>query len=192
MSSTLDLGVEWRRSKQGGIIKAWWTEVVMQCTGSGGDGNHWGGHKVGRASAIVRSLCELEWGKGERRGWGSLDQAACEQRGPKGKEREGGPVREQERKPRADTGAGIRGAYCATRRGECGTTPRSHGSDTRGPTTDGVRRAHSDSDPACVALSNRSQERRRVGQFNFSDLRAANLPVVFLFLLFLSSKTLLL
>jgi hypothetical protein len=42
MSSTLDLGVEWRRSKQGGIIKAWWTEVVMQCTRSGGDGNHWG------------------------------------------------------------------------------------------------------------------------------------------------------
>jgi hypothetical protein len=26
------------------------------------------GHEVGRASAIVRSLCELEWEKGERRG----------------------------------------------------------------------------------------------------------------------------
>jgi hypothetical protein len=35
-------------------------------------------HEVGRVSAMVRSLCELEWGKGERRGRGSLDQEACE------------------------------------------------------------------------------------------------------------------
>jgi hypothetical protein len=105
-----------------------------------------GGHKVGRASALVRSLCELEWGKGERREHGSLGKEACDQRGPKGKER-GGLVRERERKSRADTGAGIIGAYSAIRRGECGTTPRPHGSGTRGPTTDSVRRAHSDSDP---------------------------------------------
>jgi hypothetical protein len=35
MSSTLDLGVEWRRGNKVAII-AWWTEVVVQRPGSGG------------------------------------------------------------------------------------------------------------------------------------------------------------
>jgi hypothetical protein len=38
---------------------------------------------------MLRSLCELEWEKGDRRGRGSLGKEACEQRGPKGKERRG-------------------------------------------------------------------------------------------------------
>jgi hypothetical protein len=37
---------------------------------------------------MVCFLCELEWGKGERRGWGSLSKEACEQRGPR--EKKGG------------------------------------------------------------------------------------------------------
>jgi hypothetical protein len=62
MSSTPDLGVEWRRSKQGGILKL--------VNGGGGVAHRkWRrrrgkslvkGHEVGRASAMVRSLCELE------------------------------------------------------------------------------------------------------------------------------------
>lgn len=133
---------------------------------------------------MVRSLCELEWGKGERRGWGSLDQAACEQRGPKGKERGGARYgdesenREPTRVPGSEGRTVRQDKASAAQR--CGHVRAAH----VGPTTDSVRRAHSDGDPACVALSNRSQERRRVGQCNFSDLRAANFPVVFLFLLF--------
>jgi hypothetical protein len=38
------------------------------------------GHKVRKTSAKVRSLCELEWGKRERRGQNSLDEEACERR----------------------------------------------------------------------------------------------------------------
>jgi hypothetical protein len=110
-----------------------------------------GGHKVGRASAMVRSLCELEWGKGERRGCGSLDQAACEQRGPKGKERGGvrygdeSENREPTRVPGSE-GRTVRQdeASAAQRRGHARTAHV-------GPTTNGVRRARSDNDPAYVA-----------------------------------------
>jgi hypothetical protein len=37
------------------------------------------GHEVGRTSALVHSLCELEWGEGKERGEGPLDKEACEQ-----------------------------------------------------------------------------------------------------------------
>jgi hypothetical protein len=57
-----------------------WTEVVAQRTENGGgvEGRAPEGHEVGNNSAMVRSLCELEWGKGERTGWGSLGKEACE------------------------------------------------------------------------------------------------------------------
>jgi hypothetical protein len=46
---------------------AWWAEVVVQCARSGGGMEESPvGHKVGNIVAMVRSLCELEWGK--RRG----------------------------------------------------------------------------------------------------------------------------
>jgi hypothetical protein len=38
---------------------------------------------------MVRSLCELEWGKGEKRGQGSLNEEACERRCPQEKKRGG-------------------------------------------------------------------------------------------------------
>jgi hypothetical protein len=50
---------------------AWWMEVVVQCTGSGGGVEESPvGHKVGNNVAMVRSLCELEWGKREKEGSG--------------------------------------------------------------------------------------------------------------------------
>jgi hypothetical protein len=50
------------------------------------------GHKVVGASAMVRSLCELEWGKGERRRRCSLGKEACERRAYKKRKERGGPV----------------------------------------------------------------------------------------------------
>jgi hypothetical protein len=109
------------------------------------------GHEVGRALAMVRSLCELEWGKGERRGRGSLDQAACEQRGPKGKERGGVWYRNESENREPTRVPGSEGrtmrqdeASAAQRRGHARTAHV-------GPTTNGVRRARSDNDPAYVA-----------------------------------------
>jgi hypothetical protein len=44
--------------------------MVAQRTRNGGgvEGESPMGHEVGISIAMVRSLCELEWGKGERRG----------------------------------------------------------------------------------------------------------------------------
>jgi hypothetical protein len=93
---------------------AWQTKVVVQYTGSGGSVEESPvGHKVVGASAMVRSLCELDWEKGERRGRGSLGKEACERRAYKR--------------------AGKRGAYRGGGRGECGTMPRPREHDTRGP-----------------------------------------------------------
>jgi hypothetical protein len=116
--------------KQGAFI-AWWTEVVVQRTVSGDDVEESPvGHKVGNIITMVRSLCELEWGK--RRGWGSLGKEACKQCANKKKDERGGPIRKRERESRADKRAGKRGAYRARGRGECGAMPwpREHG--TRG------------------------------------------------------------
>jgi hypothetical protein len=79
VSSTSDLKVRWRRGKQGGIYR-------LVDGGGGAAHQKWGwrggespvGHKVGNNVAMVRSLCELEWGKGKRRGWDSLGKGACE------------------------------------------------------------------------------------------------------------------
>jgi hypothetical protein len=131
MSSTLDLGVEWRRSKQGGIIKAWWTEVVMQCTRSGGDGNHWGVTRWGERRPWCAPCASLSGAK-EKGGDGvRLTRRRASNGAPKEKKEGGGPVRGRERESRANTGAEVRGAYCVTRRVECGTTPRPHGSHHR-------------------------------------------------------------
>jgi hypothetical protein len=40
------------------------------------------GHKVGRASAMVRSLCELEWGKRRKEGMGFDWQGGVRATGP--------------------------------------------------------------------------------------------------------------
>jgi hypothetical protein len=109
------------------------------------------GHEVGRASAMVRSLCELEWGKGERRGWGSLDKEECK-RWCLREEKEGG------------SGMGIRVKIesrqgCWEKRGVlCKRTRRvrHHAMATRvrhmwGPATDGAHWTCSDNDLACVA-----------------------------------------
>jgi hypothetical protein len=47
------------------------------------------GHKVVGASAMVRSLCELEGGQGERRGRGSLSKEVCERRAYKKRKERG-------------------------------------------------------------------------------------------------------
>jgi hypothetical protein len=69
VSSTSDLNAGWRRGKPGGIYRL--------VDGGGGTAHRkWGwhereslvGHKVENNVAMVRSLCELEWGKRERRG----------------------------------------------------------------------------------------------------------------------------
>jgi hypothetical protein len=59
-------------------------------------------HEVGNSIAMVRSLCELEWGKRKRRGVRYRDEGE---------------------KPRADEGTRKRGAYSARGRDECGATP---------------------------------------------------------------------
>jgi hypothetical protein len=74
---------------------------------------------------------------------------------PKRKGRGGGLIWGQGQASRADKGAGKRRAHCA---GEaraaqcCGHARAAH----MGPAIDSVHRAHSDSDSACVASSNRS------------------------------------
>jgi hypothetical protein len=52
----------------------------VQCTGSGGwrGGESPVGHKVGNNVTMVRPLCKLEWGKGERTGWGSFGKEVHE------------------------------------------------------------------------------------------------------------------
>jgi hypothetical protein len=49
-----------------------WTEVVAQRTGNEGSvkGESPAGHEVGNNIAMVRSPCELEWGKREKEGTG--------------------------------------------------------------------------------------------------------------------------
>jgi hypothetical protein len=90
------------------------------------------GHEVGNNIAMVRSLCELEWGKGERRGVRYRDEGE---------------------KPRADEGAGKRRTYSA--KGETSAAPcRGHASATHvSPATDGFHRTRSDNDPARVEQS---------------------------------------
>jgi hypothetical protein len=118
--------------KQGGIIKAWWTEVVMQCTGNGGDGNHWGVTRWGERRPWCAPCASLS-GQRRKEGMRFARPGGVRATGPQRKRKRGGPVRGRERESRADTGAGIRGAYSATRRGECGTTPWSRENGTRGP-----------------------------------------------------------
>jgi hypothetical protein len=88
--------------------------------------------KVGNSIAMVRSLCELEWGKRKRRGSGT---------GTRVKNRE--PTRASGKEGRTVLG------------GETSAAPRrGHTSTARmGPATDGFHRTHSDSDPASVARS---------------------------------------
>jgi hypothetical protein len=47
------------------------------------------GHKMGRASAMVRSLCELEWGKRRKEGMGFDRQGGVRATVPKRKEKRG-------------------------------------------------------------------------------------------------------
>jgi hypothetical protein len=100
---------------------------------------------------MVRSMCELEWGMGERMGQGSLDQETCERRCLREKKRGGvrygdeGENREPTRVPGSE-GRTVRQdeASAAQRRGHARAAHV-------GPTIDDVYRAHSDSDPACAA-----------------------------------------
>jgi hypothetical protein len=88
-------------------------EVVAQCTRSGGGIEESPvGHEVERASAMVRSLCELEKEKGgdEVR---SMRMRVSNVPTRKRKERGGGSVRGRGRKSRADKGARKkRGVLC--------------------------------------------------------------------------------
>ena len=52
-----------------------------------------GSHEVGRASTMVRSLCELEWREEKEEG-NSLDGEACKRPCPQKRKKGGGPVRE--------------------------------------------------------------------------------------------------
>jgi hypothetical protein len=90
-------------------------------------------------------------GKKERRGWGSIGKEACEQLGPKGKER--GGVRygneSENREPTRVPGSEGRTARQHEARA---AQHRGHMRAAHvGPTTDGVHRARSDSDLTCVA-----------------------------------------
>jgi hypothetical protein len=121
---------------------AWWTEVVVQRTGSGGGVEESTvSHKVANIVAMVRSLCELEWGK--RRGWGSLGKEACKQRANKKKNERG--VRygneSENREPTSVLGKEGR----TVQGGEASAAPcRGHASAAHvGPATDGVHRATS-------------------------------------------------
>jgi hypothetical protein len=114
---------------------AWWTEMVAQRTENGGgtEGESLMGHEVGNNIAMVRSLCELEWGKREKRGWGSLAKEACERHAYRKKnEREGVRYGNESEDSRADKRAGERGVYSARGRGECGAMPRPCEHDSRG------------------------------------------------------------
>jgi hypothetical protein len=105
---------------------------------------------VGRASAMVRSLCELEWGKGERRRWVHLARRRASN-GALKKRKEGvwygdeGENRESTWVPRSEGRTVRQDEASAAQR--CGHARAAH----VGPTTDGVCRARSDSDPTCAA-----------------------------------------
>jgi hypothetical protein len=109
------------------------------------------GHKVVGASAMVRSLCELEWEKGERRGRGSLGKEACGRRAyKKRKEREGVRYRNEGENREPTSMPGKEG--CTEEEDEASTAPcPGHASVAHaGPATDGVRRARGDSNPTCM------------------------------------------
>jgi hypothetical protein len=95
-------------------------------------------------------------GKRRKEEMGSLGKEACEQRGPKGKERGGVRYKDEGENREPTRVLGTEG--CIVRHNEA-SAAQCHGharAAHMGPTIDGIHRARSDSDPACVALSNRS------------------------------------
>jgi hypothetical protein len=130
---------------------AWWTEVVAQRTGSGGDVEESPvGHKVGNIIAMVHSLRELEWGKG-RDGVRSARRHASNV--PTRKRTRGGS--DTETRARIESRQACRGKRGVQSKDEASAAPcRGHASMTHvGPATGGFRRTHSDSDLTSVELS---------------------------------------
>jgi hypothetical protein len=113
---------------------AWWTEVAVQCTGSGGDVEESPvGHKVGNNITMVRSLCELEWGKRRREGMELARRGGVRATVPTRKETRGGSGTGTRAKNESRQGCqGKRGVQCKGR-GECGAMPRPREHDSRGP-----------------------------------------------------------
>jgi hypothetical protein len=110
------------------------------------------GHEVGRALAMVRFLCELEWGKGERRGRGSLNKEACERQ----------CLREEKEKGLSEYGDEGENREPTRTLGKEGRTVQQdevsvaqrcdHARATHvGPATDGAHWTCSDNDLVCVA-----------------------------------------
>jgi hypothetical protein len=145
--------------------------VVTQCTGSGGgmEGNYqwvtrWGEHRP------LCTPCASLIGEKEKGGDRVRSTRRRASDGAYKKRKEGGPVWGRGRKSRADKGARKRG--CTVQEDKVSVAPRcGHTSVAHmGPTTDGVRRTRSDSDPTCVAWPNRSQGRCPVRRSNYSKL----------------------
>jgi hypothetical protein len=109
--------------------RRWWRSAPkMEATWRGAPV----GHEVGNNSAMVRSLCKLEWGKKKRRGRGSLSKETCERHtSEKGNEREG--VRYgDEGENREPTSVPGKEGRIVQGRGECGAMPRPLEHDSRG------------------------------------------------------------
>jgi hypothetical protein len=108
------------------------------------------GHKVGNIVAMVRSLCELEWGKGGD-GVRSARRRASNVQTRK-RTRGGSDTETRARIESRQACRGKRGVQC---NGEASAAPcYGHASMTHvGPATAGFHRTHSDSDPTSVEWS---------------------------------------
>jgi hypothetical protein len=113
-------------------------------------GDHQWVLRWGKNGAHGALLVQAYWGE-EKGGNGVPSARRCANDVPTRKE--GGLVRGQGQKSRADRGGRKRGAYHA-RGVACAAPCRGHASAAHvGPTTDGVHRTRSDSDPTSVARS---------------------------------------
>jgi hypothetical protein len=106
-------------------------------------------HEVGLASSMVRSLCELEWGKGERIGAGFARRGGGRATVPKRREGWGSSMGMRARVEGWHDAWKRRGQYAseASVAHRCSHARAAH----VGPTTNGVHRARDDNDPACQA-----------------------------------------
>jgi hypothetical protein len=111
------------------------------------------GHEVGNNIAMVCSLRELEWGKGEMRGWDSCNKEMHERRCWQEKKREGVRYGDEGKNRELTSVPGKEGH--TMQGGKASAAPcRGHASTAHvGPTTDGVPRIRSDNDPANVGRS---------------------------------------
>jgi hypothetical protein len=117
----------------------------------------------------------LEWGKREKEGTRFTRQGGMRTTCLQEKKRERGVWYGDEGESREPTGMPGKEGH-TVQGGEASVAPcHDHVSMTHvGPATDGFHKTRSDSDPACVVWSTRSQGRRQVGCSNYPKPLVAN------------------